>query len=188
MRRAVVSPILAMMLGVGCAPLASLRPAAPFGEGHDKEIGLGAAAVAPRRYVDEEWLHAGQMWFSVDAKSWLRLSAISAFDAEAVAVGGGATARLVRADRFAGGVEAEVGYGWGALGIPMAVRLFDQTWVYSTPRVSNFGVDPALFIPVGASVHLYGGSFLRLEYQSSWAKFQAYNQRNHFAAGLAVQW
>jgi hypothetical protein len=152
------------------------------------ELGLGAVAVSPRPYVDEQWLHAGQFWFNARAASWLNLSAIAAFDPEAVGVGVGATFLLIRADRFAGGLEGELGYGWGAAGLPFALRLFEQNWLYCTPRVSNFGIYPALGVPAGLSLHLHEGAFLRLEYQTSWAQLQAYNQRNHFGAALAVQW
>jgi hypothetical protein len=152
------------------------------------ELGLGAVAVSPRPYVDERWLQSGQFWFTAKTGSWLQLSAISAFDAEALAIGGGATAVLIRKDRFAGGFEAELGYGWGAAGLPFAVRLFEQHWIYSTPRVSNFGIDPSFGVPVGLSLHLHEGGFLRLEYQTSWAPLNAYNQRNHLGAALVAQW
>jgi hypothetical protein len=115
------------------------------------EVGLGAVTVSPRPYVDESWLYAGQFWFSARAAPWLNLSAIAAFDPEAIGVGGGATALAIRADRFAGGVEAELGYGWGAAGLPMAFRLFEQNWLYSTPRVTNFGIYPAFGVPVSSA-------------------------------------
>jgi hypothetical protein len=182
---------LAIVAGLtmgGCGPLAVLRPPAPFVEGRTKELGLGAAAVSPRPYVDEAWSQAGQLWFTGKATNWLYLSAIAAFDAEAMGAGGGARALYVRADRFSAGVDAELGYGWGAAGLPFAVRFFEQDWLYCSPRLTNYGIKPMLGVPVGLSLHLQGGGFLRLEYQSSWVDFQPYNQRNHFAAALAVQW
>jgi hypothetical protein len=172
----------------GCGPFATFRPASTFMGGGTKEIGLGAATVSPRRYVDEPWLEAGQLWFSGKATPWLTLSGIAAFDPKAIGVGGGATFLLVRADRFAGGLEGELGYGWGAAGVPVAIRIFEQNWIYGTPRVANFGIYPTLELPVGVSAHLHRGAFLRLEYQSSWAQFDRFNQRNHLGAALAVQW
>jgi len=179
---------LAIALGSGCAPLASLRPASALMAGRDNEVGLGAVAVSPRAFVDEPWLHSGQLWISRRVTSWLDLSAISAFDPEAATLGIGATALVIRADRFAGGFQAGLGYGWAEGGMPLSVRLFEKTWLYGTPRVSNIGLHPALGIPVGLSLHVADAAFVRLEYQSSWEQFVAYNQRNHFAAALAVQW
>jgi hypothetical protein len=33
--------------------------------------------------------------------------------------------------------------------LPIAVRLFEQNWLYSTPRVTSFGIYPAFGVPVG---------------------------------------
>jgi hypothetical protein len=179
---------LAIAVSHGCAPLASLRPASALMAGRDNEIGLGAVTVSPRAFVDEPWLRSGQLWVSHRATSWLDLSAISAFDPEAATLGIGATALVIRADRFAAGVQGGLGYGWAEGGLPLSLRLFDKTWLYGTPRVTNIGIYPAMSLPVGLSLHVADAAFVRLEYQSSWQQFVAYNQRNHFAAALAVQW
>ena len=153
-----------------------------------RELGLGAIAVSPRPYVDEPWRHAGQLWFTTRATSWLNLSGIAAFDAEALGAGVGASVPILRASRFAAGVEADAGYGWAGAAIPMAGRLFGQTWIYSAPRVTNIGVYPAFVLPIGLSLHVDKGAFVRLEYQPSWANLQAYELRHHLGAALAVQW
>ena len=152
------------------------------------ELGLGAVAVSPRPYVDEAWAHAGQLWFSGRASSWVHLSGIAAFDPEAMGVGGGVRAFVLRAERFKGGMDLEAGYGWGAAALPVALRLFEQNWLYASPRISNYGIQPTLGVPIGLNVHIQGGGFLRLEYQSSWVQLKAFNQRNHFGAALAIQW
>jgi hypothetical protein len=183
------APLAAVLLVIGgCGPLAMFRPASGFMDGRNMELGLGAVAVSPRPYVVEPWAHAGQLWFTGQATSWLHLSGIAAFDPEALGVGGGARALVLRGDRLRGGVEAEAGYGWAALAVPFAVRLFEQHWLYSSPRVSNYGIEPVVGIPLGLNLHLQGGGFLRVEYQSSWAKLQAFNHRHHLGAALAVQW
>jgi hypothetical protein len=168
--------------------MAMLRPISALEGQATHELGLGTAAVSPRPYVDEPWSHAGQLWFTAKVTPWLQLSGISAFDATALGVGVGATAALVRGESFMAGVEADAGYGWVAAGIPLAVRLFDQTWIYSEPRVTNFGMYPALVTPIGLSLHIDKGAFLRLEYQASWEQLQKYNLRHHLGAGFAVQW
>ena len=152
------------------------------------ELGLGSVAVSPRPYVDEPWLHAGQFWVTGRAAPWLHVSAISAFDDRAMAGGGAAKALYFRSDRFNGGFDVELGFGWGAFGLPFAIRAFGQNWLYSSPRLGNFGIDPAFALPVGANVHLGQGAFMRLEYQSDWVKFDPYGQRHHLGAAMAVQW
>jgi len=153
-----------------------------------RELGLGAVAVSPRPYVDEQWRHAGQLWFTTRATSWLNLSGIAAFDPEAMGVGVGASLPLVRGSRFVAGVEGDAGYGWAGAAIPLAFRPFGQNWVYGAPRVTNVGIYPALVLPVGLSVHVDKGAFVRLEYQPSWTNLQAYELRHHLGAALAVQW
>ena len=171
-----------------CAPLGMMRPPAAFSEGRRNEIGLGAVAVSPRPYVDEPWSQAGQMWISRQALPWLHVSAIAAFDARAAAVGLAGRALYMRGRRFGAGVDAELGYGWGALGLPFGFRLIDETWLYASPRVGNYGLQPMFGLPMGISVNLQGGAFLRMEYQTSWVNLMAFEHRSHAGASLAVQW
>ena len=152
------------------------------------ELGLGSVALSPRPYVDEPWKHVGQMWLTGQPKPWLHLSGIAAFDAEAFAAGGAVKFILVRADRFSLGAETELGYAWGSFGVPFAVRLFDQTWIYASPRGGNLGIEPLYGFPVGLSVHAHRNLFARVEYQNSWVKFLAYEHRTHLGAALAVEW
>jgi hypothetical protein len=53
-----------LVLGPSCAPLATFRPASALTTSRNTELGLGAVAVSPRPYVDEQWLHSGQMWLT----------------------------------------------------------------------------------------------------------------------------
>jgi hypothetical protein len=183
---------------IGCAPMATFRPISAFAGGQaSMEMGLGTVAVSPRPYVDERWSHTGTAWFTAQVKPWLQLSGISAFDDGALGVGVGATALLFRRSWFMAGVEAEAGYGWAAAGVPIAARLFEQTytaylpagaWIYAQPHVTNFGIYPSVGTPIGLSVHIQKGAFVRLEYQASWEQFQRYNLRHHLGAAFAVQW
>lgn len=165
-----------------------LRPISALEGQGTRELGLGAAAVSPRPYVDERWSQAGQLWLTTKATPWLQVSGISAFDSGALGVGVGATASIIRGRSFMAGVEADAGYGWAAAGVPLAARLFEQTWIYSEPRVMNFGIYPGVGVPLGLSLHIERGAFLRLEYQASWEQLQRYNLRHHLSSGFAVQW
>ncbi len=171
-----------------CGPLATFRPIAALSADRPYELGLGTVAVSPRPYVDERWGQSGQLWFTKRANDWLQLSAIAAFDPGALGAGIGATAAVVRGRRVVAGVEGEAGYGWAAASVPFAFRLFEESWLYAAPRVYNFGIYPAVGTPIGLSLHIQKGAFLRFEYQASWMQLQAYNLRHHIGGGLAVQW
>lgn len=145
------------------------------------------AYLGPRPYVVEDWEPAGQIWVTGDAAKWLSLSGIGAFDTNAAAVGGAARWNALRYDRFAGGFEVELGYAWASLSVPLAVRLFDQTHVYSAPRVGNLGADVTWGVPVGLSVRVYEGFALRAEAQLSWAELLYYERRLHLGVAAAYQ-
>jgi hypothetical protein len=184
----VAAMALVLLPIAACAPLGSFRPASALSGDRSWELGLGAVAVGPRPYVDEDWKQAGQAWLSTRATPWLNVSAISAFDPRAAALGVGAVALPIRGSRFIGGVEGELGYGWGALALPAALRLFEQNWIYASPRVGNFGIYPSVGVPLGLSLHVRKGAFLRIEYQATWVELRAYNFRSHLGAAMAVQW
>jgi hypothetical protein len=177
----------------GCAPLADLRPASGIMPGRSVELGMGAAALSPRPYVEEDWRSAGQLWVSADSAPYWTLSAVAALDRGAalkksLAVGGAARINTVRTDRIASGAEGELGYAWIALSFPFALRTVDETWIYTAPRLGNFGSDVAFWLPLGVSTRLYGGFMLRAEFQTSWEDFKYYNRRTHWGGGVAYQW
>ena len=181
--------LLLPLLGA-CAPLGELRPASGMMPGKSMEIGSGVVHVSPRQYVDESPNNTGMLWFSADTSRsrLINLSAVSAFDTNALAVGGAIRINPFRYDRFAGGVELQAGYAWGALVLPAAVRLFDQTWLYASPRFGTLGRSPSFSAPVGLSVRVWNGLALRAEVQTSWEDFKYYNRRVHTALGVAWQW
>lgn len=173
---------------LGCAPLAEMRPGSGMMPGRSAEVGAGMVRLSPRQYVEESPANTGMMWFSGDASRVVNLSVISAFDYNALALGMALRINALKYDRFAGGVEAQAGYGWVALTLPFAARLFDQTWVYSSPRFGTFGRDLSFGAPVGLSVRVWNGFAVRGEVQTSWQDFRYYNRRLHTALGVAYQW
>ena len=180
----------AALLALGaaaCAPLASFRPASGLVEGRTREIGGAGMVVGPRPYVEEPARAVGQLWFSTRATQKLTLTGIGAFDLSAVALGGAARLDFARFDRFAAGGEVEAGWLWGALDLPIAARLFDQTWVYTAPRFGNRGLDWAVDLPVGLSVRIYEGLMARFEYRLSWAELSYFERHQIFGAAAAVQ-
>lgn len=152
------------------------------------ELGVGVTRVSPRPYVEESSADVGQAWVTGElSRNRVALSAITAFDSDALAVGGALRVNAIYTERFSGGFEGEIGYLWGGFSIPVAVRLFDQTHVYTAPHLFNWGIDPAFGIPVGVSVRLYGGFVLRAEWQRSWQDFKYYNRREHLGIAAAYQ-
>jgi hypothetical protein len=173
---------------VGCAPLASFRPPAAVEPGYSAEFGAGAVALSPRPYVDEPTSLTGQLWVTRPLEPWLHLSAIGAFDDDALAAGFALQAVPVLTRSFAAGAELEAGYGWGALGLPVAWRPTSWFTLYAAPRLGTLGDLITPGIPAGMSVRLHRGFLLRAEGQASWADFDPYNRRVHYGAAGVYQW
>lgn len=170
-----------------CSPIASLRPASGMMPGKSLEFGVAAATVSPRPYVIEERRYTGQVWASHEPSRVVGLSLLAAFDAEALALGGALRLRYLRTDRFSAAGEVELGYLWAAVSAPLALRLFDQTYLYASPRLGSWGLDPIFGVPIGLSVRLYDGLVLRGEWQRSWQGLEYFNRRDHLSAGVVYQ-
>ena len=177
-----------------CQPLASFRPASGIGANRDIELGFGAGALGGKPFAVQEKLSAsGQLWVSSEAAEWLLLSGVVAIGetrrAPQTAIAAGAAARLqaIELDRFSLGAELELGWLWGALLVPMAVRLFDETWIYAAPRFGSFGDEIAAGFLCGVSLHLHDGVFLRAETQWTWPQLDPFERRMYAGGALAVQ-
>jgi len=171
------------------APIADLRPPnALVQDDRSFEAGAGAAMVRPRPYVIEDAHGEGQFWITGRVAPWLNVSGVGAFDAHTGKGGIAALARYLTTDRFVAGIGAEAGYAWVAGSLSGSVRLFDDTWLYTSPRVSNWGqfVNPG--IPVGLSAGIYNGLSLRAEAQLSWEDLKYHNRRLHLAAAAVYAW
>ena len=194
-RRALRLLWLAAVLGVGvgvtmsgCAPLATLRALGGLGRDRDAEAGAAMTTVGPRPYVDEPWRGAAQLWGSLRASKALELSAVTAFDTQAFALGAAARLSFLQEDPFTLGGELELGWLWGALALHASLRIADEWRLYTAPRIGNWGDEWAPGIPVGLNAPLFSGLALRVEGQVNWAGFRYCNRRVLLAAGLAYQW
>ena len=181
--------LTATLVSACTAPLADFRPPSALVRGDRTfEVGGGAVAVTPRPYVVESGHSEGQVWFTGRATKWLSLSGIGAFDTHTALGGGSALARFLTTDRVVAGVSGEVGYAWLGGSLSSAVRLFDDTWIYTAPRVANWGLYVGVGVPVGVSARIYQGFVLRAEGQVSWEDLKYYNRRFHFGAAAAYEW
>jgi hypothetical protein len=180
---------IAMAVLSGCAPLADFRPpSALVRGGRNFEVGGGGVYVTPRPYVVESGHANGQLWFTGKAASWLSLSLAGAFDSRSALGGAAALARIVTTDRFVGGTGVELGFAWAGASVSGAFRLFDDAWIYTAPRLSNWGKFLDFGVPVGLSLPIVDGFVLRAEGQASWEKLAYYNRRIHVGGALAYEW
>jgi hypothetical protein len=168
-----------------CAPAANLRSAQGLLPNQRYEVGAGVARVSSRPYVDEPSTVSGQLWFSGKITDAFLFSTIGAFDDEAALGGIAVRWQPLRLDRVAAGIELEGGVLWLGGSLPLALRLVDQTWLYTAPRLANWGAELTPFVPLGLSVRIVAGLSVRVEAQLSWADFEYYNRRLHLALGVA---
>ena len=178
-----------LFVALGCAPMADFRPPSALVRGDRTfEMGGGGVYVSPRPYVVEHAHGMGQLWFTGRAARWLSLSAVGAFDTQSALGGGAALARFLTTDRVVAGVGAEAGFAWAGASLSGAARLFDDAWIYTSPRVYNWGKFLAVGIPVGVSIPVVSGFVVRAEGQTSWESLKYYNRRLHLGAAVAYEW
>lgn len=180
-----------LVLGAGvlchlaCAPAQSLRPALP--PGRDAEVGVALARVGPRPYVVERARPLAQGWYTRRAgERWLS-SIIVGFD-HAALLAGAALRFQPWQGPLSAALEAEAGFAWAALSVPLAWQPSELVGVYCSPRLGNWGPELTGFVPCGLSAALGRGVVLRAELQLSWADFVYYNRRVSTGFGLAQQW
>ena len=173
--------------GPACAPPGSLRPASAIPAHRSGEVGFGEVLVSPRTYVDEPWGQAAQAWATHSMGELVRISVVTAFDAEAFAGGLTLAVLPLQTDRLAAGLELELGYAWAGLSFPLAARTVGPAWVYASPRLGTWGDDLTPAVPFGLDLHLADAVSARAEMQLSWADFEPNNRRFHYGLALAYQ-
>jgi hypothetical protein len=184
-----IAAVVGSGAALGCAPPASFRPPSGLLDGKTAEVGGGGMLIGPRPYVEEPVRGVGQVWASTRASRAITVSGVVAFDPTAFAVGGAGRFDFVRTRRVAVGGEVELGFAWVGAVVPAGLRLFDETWLYTGPRLATRGFDSTgivggIEIPAGLSVRLVDGLMLRAEYRIGWTDLLRYTERHH--AGLAV--
>jgi hypothetical protein len=155
--------------------------------GHTQEVGFGTTLVGPRPYVDEPTSTVGHAWLTQAYGEFVRVSFVSAFDADAFA-GGVALALLpLSTQRAVAGVEVELGFAWASFGLPMAARTVGDTWVYATPRIATWGDRLTPGVPFGLDVHVAHAISARAECALTWMDFEPNNRRVLYGLALAYQ-
>ena len=179
--------LLALTALTACAPAAHLRPVTPFAPDRRAEFGLGYTAVGPRPVGHDTWHHGGQAWATAAATTWLDVALIGAFDDTAGTAGLAVRWRALEADRAALGLGLEVGIGWAGIEIPVAVRVVDGLWLYSSPQLGSWGADATVRVPVGVDVEVIESLRVRTEAQLNYPDFDPYQRRVQLGFGLGWQ-
>ena len=181
--------IATLLVSAACAPVSDFRPpSALVQDDRHFEAGGGGVYVTPRPYVVEPGHGSGQFWFTGRPAKWLLLSAVGAFDEKSALGGAAALARFLKTDRFVAGTSVELGYAWAGVSLSGAVRLYDDAWLYTAPKISNWGKFPIGSLPLGVSIPLIEGFALRAEAQVSWERFVYYNRRIHLGGAVVYAW
>lgn len=146
-----------------CAPAAMLRPPVPMPDAQN-ELGVGGVYNAPIATTEVEDPRAtggglglgpaGQVWYARHFSDRFSLGGV-VFGGLAAGVGGGVQARImaVTGEKFRLGIDAEGGFLWGAVGVPVGVRLSDRVWAYAAPGVGYRAAQLAR-LPVGLSIRV----------------------------------
>ncbi len=95
--------------------------------------------------------------------------------------------RFVDDDRFALALDVEAGWLWAAIAVPVAVRTFGESWVYTAPFVGLWGPHVAVGAPLGFSLHVGQGVFLRAEGGVTYPELDPTQRRFHLATGVAYE-
>lgn len=180
--------LLVWNMTTACAPSQGFRPAGAPGTGRAHELGLAISSVRPRPYVIEPAREVGQVWWAARLRQPWSITTLLAFDVSALAAGAALRFDALHTRALTLSAEAEGGFAWGAVSLPVALRVWNETGIYCSPRLGNWGALLTPFLPCGVQGELAQGLMLRGELQLSWADFEAYNRRAHWGVAVAHQW
>lgn len=180
--------LLVWNMSFACAPSQAFRPAGAPGLGREQELGIAVSSVRPRPYVTEPAREVGQAWWGTRLRGPWSFATLLAFDVSALAAGAALRLDTLQTRSLTLAAEVEGGFAWGAVSLPVALRVYDGFGVYCSPRIGNWGAALTPFLPCGVQGELVDGVIVRGELQLSWADFEAYNRRAHWGLALAHQW
>jgi hypothetical protein len=187
MRRRLLALLLVAAADLaGCAPAGSFRPLVPLQPDRNLEVGTGYVAISPRPVGEDPWQHGGQAWTTVPL-SIFDLALIGAFDFEGRATAGlGVRVRAFESEHANVGAGIELGYGWVAFELPMAVGS-DRVWLYTAPQLGTWGRDETARLPVGVDLRVHDALHVRTEAQVNYPELDGYQRRVHLGVGLAYE-
>ncbi len=175
--------LLLPLLLTACAPPGHLRPMLPVKDSPG-EVGAGYALAGPRPVGQDEWAGAMQGWSTWHATARLDLAVVGAFDGAYGTAGLAIRLRALRFEHLQAGLGVELGYGWAALELPIAVGHGDL-WIYSAPQYGSWGVDETVRVPLGLDWNVHSELHLRAEAAMNYPDFDPYQRRLHLGLGAA---
>lgn len=169
-----------------CAPPSTLPAPVPLGKTDGLELGGGAVLSAP---VGEdcrtdpgaswdtgivlaaecsptvEWLADVQHWGLVPLSDQLAVGWMVSGGVGTPGIAGGGVARydFMKKDTVLIGLQGELGWAWGSIGVPVSGKLGERFWVYTHPSV-GYRMNGLVRAPVGLGVEL--GDALRLDVEA----------------------
>ncbi|MCA9539670.1 MAG: hypothetical protein KC620_12325 [Myxococcales bacterium] len=179
--------MLAAFALLGCAPAGNLRPMLPMLPDRHLEFGTAWTAVGPRPVGHDDWAQGAQAWATGQPVTWFDVSVVGAFDGTHGTAGLAMRYRALETDRVGLGLGLEVGTGWAGLNLPVAVRVFDGVWMYSSPQLGTWGKDETVRLPIGLNVEVIDAVQLRTEAEMNYPAFDPYQRRLHLGVGVAYQ-
>ncbi len=179
-------PLVATLLALGCAPPLGMRPMTRPLPGHTVEMGAGFAAVGPRPVGQDDWGYATQGWVTAPRGSMVDVSLVGAFDGAHGTAGLGFRVQTIRTQHIGVGLGVEVGTGWVAAELPIALTLRDRYTVYTAPQLGTWGIDQTVRVPLGVDVRVVDALSMRGEAQLNYPDYDPYKRRLHL--GLGVAW
>lgn len=175
-----------LLLGA-CAPAVGMRPMTPMLPHDDAEFGVAWTGVGPRPIGEQETTHGGQGWVTAQPLTWLDISLVGAFAEGSYTAGLAVRWRAVETEHFAAGLGAELGIGWAAVDLPVAVQVIDGFWAYSAPQLGTWGTDATVRLPLGLDVELTEELRVRGEAQMNYPDFDPYQRRLQWGMGMAFR-
>jgi hypothetical protein len=144
-----------------CAPAAAMRPMTgsmdepnEFGGGYTYAAPLTDTNRCANDLITCNPGSNGQIWYQHRFGERFSLGG-TLFGGQTSLFGGGVLGRfhLLESDRLQLGGDVSLGFAWGELGVPVAVRVAGPVWLYTEPTVAFRLVQPVR-VPLGVAINL----------------------------------
>lgn len=198
--RTVLLLLLSASALIGCAPPTSMPPPVPMAS-TDREIGVAVNGAYP---INGDPIVGGdvQIWDMQKLGDRVDIGEVVFAGTSSVVGGGGFLRyRLNNGKGFYFGGQAEIGLGWGGLGLPVAGKIGDKLWLYTNPTfrvvlsditgdIPNLTLAPQIHLPMGVSLGLGNGFRVSSEVNASYGASEFYYADGHarFGLSLAKRW
>jgi hypothetical protein len=158
---AVASVVVCYLAFWACAPTMTLPPPVPFAEDERGEFSVGAVVAGPGTNMDVgPELQLGYVWH---LRAGVALG-MQAYGGVNTFAGGGAVFRWLATptERFAVGLQGQVGWLHGSIAIPMSWSLGERAWIWASPATAA-SYTGLLSMPLGVTLAVGESGLLSFE-------------------------